>query len=135
MLKALTILFLVMSAIAGAALYSNIVGNYFDGDQGASFIYYMVIANQDQFDQGSLTIGDALSHLNDRDIYKQIVIFSDLLYCLAFFLFLNFMRFRTKRETKDFQVDNVLMSDYSIEVRGFPSSALSLTQDVFKSHF
>ena len=32
-------------------------------------------------------------------------------------------------------MDNVLISDYSIEVRGFPKSNTHLTQAVFKDHF
>ena len=45
MLRSLTILFFLMSLIAGVSIYSNYVGDYFDDEEGASVIQRVVIAN------------------------------------------------------------------------------------------
>ena len=73
--------------------------------------------------------------MDDREIYRHLVIFSDLAYSLAFFLFLVVMKLKTKKEARKIKADNVLISDYAIEVRGFAHNDRNITTDLVKKHF
>ena len=124
-----------MSIISGAALYSNLAGNYFDGDQSVSFLSTTIIANQNSFNSKGTSAQDEQNNMDDRELYRHLVVFSDLAYSLAFFLFLIVMKIKTKKEARRIKSDNVLVSDYAIEVRGFPQSDSNLTRNVFQKHF
>lgn len=77
-----------MSLIAGASIYSNFVGDYFDDEEGASVIQRVVIANQDSFDPTSNNLVVQQDHMDDKKLYRLLVIYSDLAYTALFLLFL-----------------------------------------------
>ena len=45
MLRSLALVLMIMTILAGAAFISNQLGNYFSGDDSASFLYFGIIAN------------------------------------------------------------------------------------------
>jgi hypothetical protein len=124
-------LFLLISVISVWPLVLNRQGNYIpEGTEFSAFDVY-TLANQKRVDEN--TSGElAYESIDTQRKYQQMILAADAIYTAMFIGFLIFYRLKSAILVKKNLEENVLPSDYAVEVKGLPPD---VTEDTVKQHF
>jgi hypothetical protein len=130
-LKFMAIAFGIMSLIMIPALISNMRGDFYD-DQNRSFLDFSMLGNQDGFQYGT-TETKGIDAYKDNDIDRNLVIISDLINTVFFFLFILSFKYICAILERKSLVKTQTASDYTVYAIGIPDEGM--TKKEILEHF
>jgi hypothetical protein len=141
-LKSAFIIFFLMSLCVVPALWNNYKGEGVKYDKKSINLFYLLnkffkklsesdinlptdrftLANQPLSPSKSMnsSIVELVEYQNEMEMNLFIITFSDLGYSVLFLLYVWYLRVSKNRQVEKYHKENVLVTDFAIEVNGFP---------------
>ncbi|CAI2374106.1 unnamed protein product [Moneuplotes crassus] len=118
-IKHIIIVFAIMTIIAIPAFVSNIGGGYYES-RNFSILGFTMLGNQEGFEEGTQLTDGIEAHLNN-DTNRYLVIYSDLVNTIFFFLFVYYLKYIGAVAIKEALHKTQTPSDYTLYVTGLPN--------------